>query len=71
MRGAVERMVALADVSFDVRERELVSLLGASGCGKTTLLRIVAGLVAADEGVVTVRGARRGHSLPVRGRRNF
>ena len=57
VRGAVERMVALADVSFDVREGELVSLLGASGCGKTTLLRIVAGLVAADEGVVTVRGA--------------
>ena len=56
VRGAVEPMLALADVSFDVREGELVSLLGASGCGKTTLLRIVAGLVAADEGVVSVRG---------------
>jgi NitT/TauT family transport system ATP-binding protein len=56
VRGAVESMVALADVSFDVHEGELVSLLGASGCGKTTLLRIVAGLVAADAGVVTVRG---------------
>jgi NitT/TauT family transport system ATP-binding protein len=57
VRGAVESMVVLADVSFDVREGELVSLLGASGCGKTTLLRIVAGLVAADAGVVTVLGA--------------
>ena len=49
-------MVALEDISFDVRAGELVSLLGASGCGKTTLLRIVAGLVAADDGVVTVQG---------------
>jgi NitT/TauT family transport system ATP-binding protein len=57
VRGAVESMAALEDVTFDVREGELVSLLGASGCGKTTLLRIVAGLVRADEGVVTVRGA--------------
>jgi NitT/TauT family transport system ATP-binding protein len=56
-RGALEDMVALEDITFDVREGELVSLLGASGCGKTTLLRIVAGLVAADEGVVTVQGA--------------
>jgi NitT/TauT family transport system ATP-binding protein len=55
-RGAADTMVALEDVSFDVRAGELVSLLGASGCGKTTLLRIVAGLVAADDGVVTVQG---------------
>ncbi len=55
--GALDSMVALEDITFDVREGELVSLLGASGCGKTTLLRIVAGLVPADEGVVTVRGA--------------
>jgi NitT/TauT family transport system ATP-binding protein len=55
-RGEADTMVALEDVSFDVRAGELVSLLGASGCGKTTLLRIVAGLVAADDGLVTVRG---------------
>src|SRR5262245_8392499 len=56
-RGEADTMLALDDVSFDVREGQLVSLLGASGCGKTTLLRIVAGLVAADAGVVAVQGA--------------
>lgn len=55
-RGEADTMVALEDISFDVRAGELVTLLGASGCGKTTLLRIVAGLVAADDGVVTVQG---------------
>jgi NitT/TauT family transport system ATP-binding protein len=49
-------MVALQDVSFDVADGEVVSLLGASGCGKTTLLRMIAGLVPTDEGSVSVKG---------------
>ena len=55
-RGERDTMVALKDISFDVRTGELISLLGASGCGKTTLLRIVAGLVTADAGSVFVQG---------------
>jgi NitT/TauT family transport system ATP-binding protein len=54
--GEPDTMVALDGVSFDVREGELVSLLGASGCGKTTLLRILAGLVPLDDGSVVVQG---------------
>ncbi|HEX5884331.1 MAG TPA: ATP-binding cassette domain-containing protein, partial [Pyrinomonadaceae bacterium] len=34
----------LEDISFDVAEGEVVVLLGASGSGKTTILRIIAGL---------------------------
>jgi putative spermidine/putrescine transport system ATP-binding protein len=34
----------------------LVTLLGPSGCGKTTLLRLIAGLTAADEGTVSIAG---------------
>jgi NitT/TauT family transport system ATP-binding protein len=45
-------MLALDRISFVVREGEFVSLLGASGCGKTTLLRIVAGLTPATRGEV-------------------
>ncbi len=43
-------VVALDDVSLAAARGEFLSLLGASGCGKTTLLRIVAGFAAADSG---------------------
>jgi NitT/TauT family transport system ATP-binding protein len=46
----------LGGISFDVREGEIVSLIGESGCGKTTLLRIIQGLTKMDSGVVAVDG---------------
>jgi NitT/TauT family transport system ATP-binding protein len=46
----------LRRVSFDVHESEIVSLIGESGCGKTTLLRIVQGLVHRDAGEIRVDG---------------
>ncbi len=44
------------DVWFDVREGEFVCLIGHSGCGKTTLLNILAGLDRPTAGAVTVEG---------------
>ncbi|MFC0527495.1 ABC transporter ATP-binding protein [Phytohabitans kaempferiae] len=41
---------AVDDISFTVPAGEVVTLLGASGCGKTTTLRCVAGLVSPDSG---------------------
>src|SRR3954454_20406468 len=46
----------LRHISFDVPEGEIVSLIGESGCGKTTLLRIVQGLIRHDAGVIKVDG---------------
>ena len=46
----------LRHISFDVQEGEIVSLIGESGCGKTTLLRIVQGLVRLDRGEIRVDG---------------
>ena len=43
---------ALKGFDLDVRPGEFVSLLGSSGCGKSTALRIIAGLSAASEGTV-------------------
>jgi NitT/TauT family transport system ATP-binding protein len=57
-RGAPESVVALDDVSFEVAEREFVSILGPSGSGKTTCLRILAGLTDYDRGTVSVGGRR-------------
>jgi NitT/TauT family transport system ATP-binding protein len=55
--GAQDRILnVLRDVSFDVRQGEVVSLIGESGCGKTTLLRIVQGLIRLDAGSVRVDG---------------
>ena len=42
----------LNDISFEVEEGEFLSILGVSGCGKTTLLRILIGLEQADSGVI-------------------
>lgn len=53
IRGLVKRfgaLTALDDVSLDVPQGTFVCFLGPSGCGKTTLLRVIAGLEAADEG---------------------
>ena len=46
----------LEDVSFDVAEGESLVLLGASGSGKTTILRIMAGLEQPDSGYVILHG---------------
>jgi sulfate transport system ATP-binding protein len=48
--------VALDDVSVEISDGDLTALLGPSGGGKTTLLRIMAGLEQPDEGVVEING---------------
>lgn len=51
-----EMVVAVGDVSFDVRPGEKIMLLGPSGCGKSTLLKTVAGFLQLMDGKVTVAG---------------
>ena len=45
---------ALAEVSLDVADGEFVAILGASGCGKTTLLRQIAGFDKPDAGRILI-----------------
>jgi NitT/TauT family transport system ATP-binding protein len=47
-----EQRPALKDVSFSVEEGEFVCIIGASGCGKTTVLKLIAGLEEATGGEV-------------------
>src|SRR5438094_8506717 len=55
-RGASGAVLALDRVSLNVEEGEFVCLVGASGCGKTTLLNIIAGLEKPDSGTVQADG---------------
>jgi NitT/TauT family transport system ATP-binding protein len=48
--------LALTDVDLGIRKQEFVTLLGQSGCGKTTMLRILAGLTQPSTGDVTIGG---------------
>ncbi|MET7244095.1 ABC transporter ATP-binding protein [Methylobacterium sp. EM32] len=47
---------ALADISLTLRAGEIVALIGGSGCGKTTLLRLIAGLDRASAGTIHLDG---------------
>ncbi len=77
-----DRIAALRGVSFTVQKGEIVTLIGANGAGKTTILRALSGLVPAARGRVTFEGedllslpahvrVRRGMALVPEGRGIF
>lgn len=49
-------LTVLDHLTFDVRDKEFVCILGSSGCGKTTLLRLIAGLDLALSGSIQLDG---------------
>jgi len=49
-------VLALADVSLEVRPREFLALLGPSGCGKSTLLYLIGGFLPTEAGRILVEG---------------
>ena len=50
------RLIVLDHLNFEVKDKEFVCILGSSGCGKTTLLRLIAGLDTAREGTIFLDG---------------
>ena len=48
--------VILDNINLDIRAGEFITLLGPSGCGKTTLLRMIAGFLKPDSGVIMMDG---------------
>ncbi|MBI2155705.1 MAG: ABC transporter ATP-binding protein [Candidatus Rokubacteria bacterium] len=50
-------VVAVRDVTLEIKAGELVCLLGPSGCGKTTLLRVIGGFLRQSAGCVLIDGA--------------
>ena len=59
IRGKLEyrEFTALKHVTFDVNRGEVVGLIGHNGAGKSTMLKIISGILKPTEGSVTVRGS--------------
>jgi ABC-2 type transport system ATP-binding protein len=55
-RETGESVLALDNISFSVAQGELTALIGPDGAGKTTLIRLLAGLMKSDRGIVSVLG---------------
>lgn len=55
-KASAQELLVLEDLNFKLRKGEIVALLGKSGSGKSTFLRILAGLIAPSSGKVTYRG---------------
>jgi branched-chain amino acid transport system ATP-binding protein len=58
IRAFYKRTQALFDISMDVIQGEIVTLLGANGAGKTTTLRTISGLLVPSSGSITFLGNR-------------
>lgn len=61
---AFDGRTILSKVSFDLHEGEIMAIVGKSGCGKTTLLRILANLETPDEGELLFDDQPQNHPTP-------
>ncbi len=50
------KLKAIKELNFEVKEKEFVCLLGPTGCGKTTLLNVIAGFIKPTEGQILLNG---------------
>ena len=51
-----QEILAVADLTFDVRDGEFLAIVGPSGCGKSTLLKMLAGLLPISGGAIRIAG---------------
>lgn len=57
-------VVAIKDISFDIREGEIRAIIGPNGAGKSSMLNVISGFYVPTEGEVWFRGERRGPMRP-------
>ncbi|WP_171041013.1 ABC transporter ATP-binding protein [Pseudoalteromonas aurantia] len=56
---------AVSDVSLTIESGEILGFLGLNGAGKTTMIKILAGLIEPDEGTIEINGSKRNSKLKV------
>ena len=56
-----EEKPVLDNISFDVYDRDIITVVGPNGGGKTTLLKLILGLLKPDSGIIRVNGKRPGY----------
>ncbi len=61
----------LTNISFEIERGELVVLIGSSGCGKTTTLKLINKLIKPSSGKLTIDGEDIGEKDPIEHRRNI
>ena len=64
-RIAGKRTLVLDNLSFEMDEGEIVSITGKSGCGKSTMLNIIAGLISANKGKIFLNDKRKYNFLDI------
>src|ERR1700716_2287728 len=72
MRGISKRfggVRALVEVSFSIHAAEIHCLAGENGCGKSTLIKILSGVYAPDEGQIVLEGKAHAHLTPAASQR--
>jgi ABC-type branched-subunit amino acid transport system ATPase component/ABC-type branched-subunit amino acid transport system permease subunit len=57
-------VIAVNDVSFDVRAREIVALIGPNGAGKSTTFNLITGVLTSSGGTISVLGKQLGNATP-------
>ncbi|MBK5945277.1 ABC transporter ATP-binding protein [Rhodobacter veldkampii DSM 11550] len=57
-------VVAIKDISFDIREGEIRAIIGPNGAGKSSMLNVISGFYVPSEGEVWFRGQKRGPMKP-------
>ncbi|KQB14490.1 branched-chain amino acid transport system ATP-binding protein [Rhodobacter capsulatus] len=57
-------VVAIKDISFDIREGEIRAIIGPNGAGKSSMLNVISGFYVPTEGEVWFRGEKRGPMRP-------
>ena len=65
-RRKTKSLKVIKDISFEIKEGEIVGFLGANGAGKTTILKMLCGLIYPSDGTILVSGC-----LPFRRKENF